>query len=110
MRAHPTTDGWLLKAVCLPTPQSASAMNSPKRGSLDGILVRGYISVAGFRYANMADKAAKEKYPSWVTTDCNDGYIYSAPVGKFEANGFGLSHTRSITITTTRITICKRIT
>ncbi|MEO5369198.1 MAG: SUMF1/EgtB/PvdO family nonheme iron enzyme [Magnetococcus sp. DMHC-1] len=36
------------------------------------------------QYANVADR----KY--WTGFDCEDGYKYTAPVGRFRANGFGL--------------------
>jgi len=40
--------------------------------------------------ANVADLAAGERYPGWKVHPCNDGYVYSAPVGSFAPNGFGL--------------------
>jgi len=45
-------------------------------------------TLAGF--GNIADWTAKEKYPEWITTAARDGYIYTAPVGRFRANAFGL--------------------
>ncbi len=42
------------------------------------------------RYANVADASAKEKYSGWAFHDCQDGYLYTAPVGKFIQNKFGL--------------------
>jgi len=45
------------------------------------------------RYANVADKAAQEKIrgaTSWSVHDCMDGFAYTAPVGSFMANEFGL--------------------
>jgi formylglycine-generating enzyme required for sulfatase activity len=42
------------------------------------------------RYANVADKTAKEKF-EWITShNCRDGYVLSSPVGQFKANAFGL--------------------
>jgi formylglycine-generating enzyme required for sulfatase activity len=41
-------------------------------------------------HANPADHAAKDVYPGWNTLDCRDGYPYTAPVGSFPANPFGL--------------------
>ena len=39
----------------------------------------------------MADAAAKAKLPDWqYTIKANDGYVFTAPVGKFEPNAFGL--------------------
>jgi formylglycine-generating enzyme required for sulfatase activity len=41
--------------------------------------------------ANMADAAAKEKYPGWTwAIAARDGYVYTAPVGRFQPNAFGL--------------------
>jgi formylglycine-generating enzyme required for sulfatase activity/predicted Ser/Thr protein kinase len=40
--------------------------------------------------ANVADQAAAQRYPGWKVHQCNDGYVYSAPVGSFAPNGFGL--------------------
>jgi formylglycine-generating enzyme required for sulfatase activity len=41
-------------------------------------------------FANAADKAARKQYSGWTTVDCDDGYAYTSPVGKFAANKFGL--------------------
>jgi formylglycine-generating enzyme required for sulfatase activity len=42
-------------------------------------------------YANGADRTAKAQLPpTWTTSDCKDGYVYTAPVGSFAANDFGL--------------------
>ncbi len=40
--------------------------------------------------ANTADGTAKEKYPEWTTIAARDGYVYTAPVGRFRANAFAL--------------------
>jgi formylglycine-generating enzyme required for sulfatase activity len=45
------------------------------------------------KYANVTDKTAKAQIPaslSWVAHDCKDGFAYTAPVGRFRANAFGL--------------------
>ena len=40
---------------------------------------------------NVADAKAKAQFPDWTwTIRGSDGYVYTAPVGKFRANGFGL--------------------
>ena len=40
---------------------------------------------------NVADAKAKAQFPDWVgAMRGSDGYAYTAPVGKFRANGFGL--------------------
>ncbi|MGO9467917.1 MAG: SUMF1/EgtB/PvdO family nonheme iron enzyme, partial [Isosphaeraceae bacterium] len=41
-------------------------------------------------FGNIADGTAKEKYPEWTTIAARDGYVYTAPVGRFRANAFGL--------------------
>ena len=43
------------------------------------------------RYANGADRTAKRRNSGWTTADCDDGYYQTAPVGTYEANGFGLN-------------------
>ncbi|HEX4409249.1 MAG TPA: SUMF1/EgtB/PvdO family nonheme iron enzyme [Xanthobacteraceae bacterium] len=45
------------------------------------------------RYANVADRTARQTIPgasSWTVFPCSDGYAYAAPVGLFTANAFGL--------------------
>jgi len=46
----------------------------------------------GSGWLNAADQSAKRKYPSWSwpTFDFDDGYVYTAPVGTFRGNPFGL--------------------
>jgi formylglycine-generating enzyme required for sulfatase activity len=40
---------------------------------------------------NVADAAAKAKFPDWKwTIKANDGYVFTSPVGKFKPNAFGL--------------------
>jgi sulfatase modifying factor 1 len=40
---------------------------------------------------NMADGTAKEKYQDWTwAIAARDGYVYTAPVGRFQPNAFGL--------------------
>jgi formylglycine-generating enzyme required for sulfatase activity len=40
---------------------------------------------------NIADGTAKAKYPDWTwAIAARDGYVYTAPVGRFAANAFGL--------------------
>ena len=41
--------------------------------------------------ANVADKSAAHRYPGWAAFACDDGYVYTAPVGSFKVNSFGLS-------------------
>jgi len=44
-------------------------------------------------YANAADQTAKQKHPEWAIHNCTDGYVYTAPVGTFAPNKFGLYDT-----------------
>jgi formylglycine-generating enzyme required for sulfatase activity len=41
-------------------------------------------------YANVADATVKKEYGWKDLVDCDDGYLYTAPVGKFKPNKFGL--------------------
>ena len=43
-------------------------------------------------YANGADSAVKARYANWIFTlvPCRDGFVHTAPVGRYRANGFGL--------------------
>jgi formylglycine-generating enzyme len=44
-------------------------------------------------YANGADLATRARVPAtsqWPVADCNDRYAYTAPVGSYRANAFGL--------------------
>ena len=43
------------------------------------------------KVGNVADAAAKAKFPNWkYTIKASDGYVFTAPVGKFKPNAFGL--------------------
>jgi len=42
------------------------------------------------KVGNVADGTAKTKHPDWDCIAAKDGYVYTAPVGQFRANGFGL--------------------
>ena len=39
---------------------------------------------------NVADGTAKAKIPGWDTIAAPDGYVFTAPVGRFQANAFSL--------------------
>jgi formylglycine-generating enzyme len=42
------------------------------------------------RIGNVADATAKEKFPNWSTVSTPDGWAFTAPVGQFAANNFGV--------------------
>ncbi len=42
------------------------------------------------RHANGADRAAKRRYSDWKAASCDDGSVYTAAVGSYEENGYGL--------------------
>jgi sulfatase modifying factor 1 len=41
--------------------------------------------------ANVADQSAARHYPGWAVFACDDGYVYTAPVGSFKTSVFGLN-------------------
>ena len=47
-------------------------------------------SAAACANANVADQTAARRYPGWKVEPCSDGYVYTAPVGSFNPNAFGL--------------------
>ena len=43
------------------------------------------------KVANVADATFKAKFPDWKSTiKASDGYVFTAPVGQFKPNAFGL--------------------
>jgi formylglycine-generating enzyme required for sulfatase activity len=44
----------------------------------------------GCAYENMADLTVKETAPDSVVANCNDGQLYTAPVGSYKPNPWGL--------------------
>jgi formylglycine-generating enzyme required for sulfatase activity len=38
----------------------------------------------------VADQSAAQQWPGWKVNPCSDGYVYTAPVGSFQPNAFGL--------------------
>ena len=44
----------------------------------------------GCDYANAADLKGQTLFTGWTVMQCQDGYIYTAPVGAYQPNAFGL--------------------
>jgi formylglycine-generating enzyme required for sulfatase activity len=44
----------------------------------------------GCDYANSADLTGKVAFTGWTVMNCRDGYVYTAPVGQYQANALGL--------------------
>jgi len=44
----------------------------------------------GGGWCNAADQSAKRRFPTWLVFDWDDGFVFTAPVGSFKANAFGL--------------------
>jgi len=44
----------------------------------------------GCRYSNAVDETARETFPGWKFAPCEDGFIYTSPVGSFSPNPAGL--------------------
>src|SRR5262249_55633689 len=40
--------------------------------------------------ANVADASARQRVPPWRTTRGDDGFVFTAPAGRFRANAWGL--------------------
>jgi formylglycine-generating enzyme required for sulfatase activity len=42
------------------------------------------------RVGNVGDASARARYPGWTTIAADDGHVLTAPVGRYEPNGWGL--------------------
>ena len=42
------------------------------------------------RFANVADRSAASKWPSWAVLDVEDGFAVAAPVASLEPNWWGI--------------------
>ena len=60
------------------------------RAGSDTVFFWGNDADGACRYANLADQTAKRTFSGWTTFDCEDGYVYTAPVGGFQPNAWGL--------------------
>jgi formylglycine-generating enzyme required for sulfatase activity len=56
-----------------------------------GVAAQPWVSLSeACAHANVADQSAARRYPGWSAFSCDDGAIYTSPVGTFSANAFGL--------------------
>ena len=60
------------------------------RAGTDTIFPWGDDPDRGRGWGNMADKSAKAKFPGWVVSPWSDGQVFTAPVGQYRPNAFGL--------------------
>jgi formylglycine-generating enzyme required for sulfatase activity len=70
---------------------SASEWEYAARSGGEAVLPWGANATGACASANVADASAAQRYPGWTVFGCNDGYVYTAPVGSFKANSFGLN-------------------
>jgi formylglycine-generating enzyme required for sulfatase activity len=70
-------------------PSSAEWEYGARAGS-DAELPWGETAAAACAEANVADYSAAERFPGWNVFPCTDNFVYTAPVGSFKANAFGL--------------------
>jgi sulfatase modifying factor 1 len=70
---------------------SASEWEYAARAGGEVVQPWGASGSAACAMANVADASAAQRYPGWAVFACNDGYVYTAPVGSFKANSFGLN-------------------
>jgi formylglycine-generating enzyme required for sulfatase activity len=40
--------------------------------------------------ANVSDRVAKDLFTDWISTNADDGFAFTSPVGQFQANRFGI--------------------
>jgi formylglycine-generating enzyme len=69
---------------------SASEWEYASRGGGEAVVPWSSNAAGACESANVADQSAAGRYPGWVVYPCSDGYVYTAPVGSFKPNAFGL--------------------
>lgn len=69
---------------------SASEWEYAARAGGEAAQPWGAIATDACRYANVADQSAADQYPGWQIFGCDDTYVNTSPVGRFEPNAFGL--------------------
>ena len=70
---------------------SASEWEYAARAGSDAPQPWGGNSTDACANANVADSSAAKRFPGWVAFSCNDGYVFTSPVGTFKASAFGLN-------------------
>lgn len=45
---------------------------------------------AACTHGNVADRQANQKFPTWLVVDCDDKHVFTAPVGRYRRNGYGV--------------------
>jgi len=60
------------------------------RAGTETIYLHGHDPEGLAKVGNVADGTAKAKFSSWLTIAAKDGYVFTAPIGSFSANAFGL--------------------
>jgi len=69
---------------------SESEWEYAARAGSDAARPWGDDATAACASANVADRSAAAQFPGWKVEPCSDGYVYTAPVGTFKPNAFGL--------------------
>jgi formylglycine-generating enzyme len=70
---------------------SASEWEYAARSGAEAATPWGAAAADACANANVADQSAAQQYPGWSVFGCSDGWVYTAPVGSFKANAFGLN-------------------
>lgn len=60
------------------------------RAGTDTLFFHGNAPKGLVDFGNVPDADAKNQFRNWATVEARDGYVFSAPVGRFKPNAFGL--------------------